>query len=344
MRIGIVNDMPLAVEALRRALALEPRHEVIWVAADGAEAVAACERNRPDLILMDLIMPVMNGAEATRRIMARSPCAILVVTSNSVQNAGRVFEAMGHGALDAVDTPELGLHPPAAAAAAPLLAKIEAIERLVQHAPLPRGPDAGRARAAPRAVKTPLVAIGASAGGPAALATILRDLPADFPAAIVIVQHVDPRFAPGMADWLGHQCLLPVRITQAGDCARPGLALLACTNKHLMLDAAGLLVYGDEPRDIPHRPSVDVFFHSVERHWPGAAIGVLLTGMGADGAAGLKALRRRGAVTIAQDQASSAVFGMPKSAAAIDAASEILSLQRIGPRLRELCPRYEENE
>lgn len=333
MKIAIVNDMPLAVETLRRALALERRHQLIWVAGDGARAVELCARELPDLILMDLIMPVMDGVEATRRIMNQTPCAIVVVTASVGGNAWRVYEAMGHGALDAIDTPVSVLDDTVQGAAA-LLAKIDTIEKLVR--------EPGRAQAvAGRAHATApdsggLLAIGASAGGPAAVLTLLRGLPREFPAAIVVVQHVDAQFAAGMAQWLGQQCALPVRIACEGESPAAGTVLLAGTNDHLALSAQQRLLYTPEPRDYVYRPSVDVFFHSVVHHWPGQAVGVLLTGMGRDGAAGLKALRDSGCHTIAQDQASSAVYGMPKAAAALGAAVEVLPLERIAPRVQAL--------
>lgn len=179
----------------------------------------------------------------------------------------------------------------------------------------------------------PLVGIGASAGGPAALAMLLADLPKDFPAAIVIVQHVDDHLVQNMADWLSRQCQLPVRIAQEGDRPTPGVVMLARTADHLVFKTADRLGYTPEPRDYAYRPSVDAFFHSVTRFWRGQAIGVLLTGMGRDGALGLKALRDQGRHTIAQDQQSSAVYGMPKAAAALNAAVDVLPMQRIAARL-----------
>ncbi|BAP40778.1 chemotaxis-specific methylesterase [Pseudomonas sp. StFLB209] len=333
MKIAIVNDMPMAIEALRRALAFEPEHQIVWVARNGAEAVQMCAANTPDLILMDLIMPVMDGVEATRRIMADSPCAIVLVTVDREQNVHRVFEAMGHGALDVVDTPAVGAGDPKEAAA-PLLRKIFNIGWLI-------GQRSARERSAGTVLQGAvrrggLVAIGSSAGGPAALEELLKGLPVSFPAAVVLVQHVDQVFAAGMAEWLSSASGMPVRLAREGEPPQPGQVVLAGTNHHIRLFQDGTLAYTAEPVNEIYRPSIDVFFESVARYWSGDAVGVLLTGMGRDGAQGLKAMRQKGFLTIAQDQASSAVYGMPKAAAAIDAAVEIRSLRTIAPRLVEV--------
>lgn len=333
MKIAIVNDMPMAVEALRRALAFDPSHEVVWVATNGAEAVQYCAELTPDLILMDLIMPVMDGVEATRRIMAESPCAIVIVTVDRQQNVHRVFEAMGHGALDVVDTPAVGAGN-AQEAAAPLLRKILNIGWLI-------GQSGSRVRSAPQPLRNgvarrSLVAIGSSAGGPAALEVLLKGLPKDFPAAIVLVQHVDQVFAAGMAEWLSSASGLPVRLAREGEPSQSGTVLLAGTNHHIRLLKNGTLAYTAEPVNEIYRPSIDVFFESVASYWNGDAVGVLLTGMGRDGAQGLKLMRDQGYLTIAQDQNSSAVYGMPKAAAAIGAAAEIRPLDKIAPRLLEI--------
>jgi two-component system response regulator WspF len=333
MRIAIVNDMPMAVEALRRALAFEPAHKVVWVAGDGAEAVRQCAQDTPDLILMDLIMPVMDGVEATRRIMAETPCAIVIVTVDHQQNMHRVFEAMGHGALDVVDTPTVGAGN-AQEATAPLLRKILNISWLI-------GDKGNRPRPIPAPLRSSgsrqsLIAIGSSAGGPAALEVLLKGLPHNFSPAIVLVQHVDQVFAAGMAEWLGSASGLNVRLAEEGEPPQSGTVLLAGTNHHIRLLKNGTLAYTAEPVNEIYRPSIDVFFESVASYWNGDAIGVLLTGMGRDGAQGLKLMRQQGFLTIAQDQSSSAVYGMPKAAAAIDAAVEIRPLDKIAPRLLEI--------
>ena len=357
MNIGVVNDVPMAVEALRRALALEPRFRVVWVARNGAEAVEYCRMQLPDLVLMDLIMPTMDGVEATRQIMTATPCPILVVTVSVGENARRVYEAMGHGALDAVDTPPLGAGD-RRASAAPLLAKIALIER--QFAARDRepsrtsaqfsvateptsAPSSGAASASPPAApdsRVPLVAIGASAGGPAALQILLAQLPPRLDATIVIIQHVDERFAAGMADWLSLHSPIPVRVAREGDRPVVGTVLLAGSADHLTFKGRDRLGYTPDPVDYPYRPSVDVFFKSACQHATQRVVGVILTGMGRDGAKGLKALRANGHHTISQDQHSSAVYGMPKAAAELDAAVEILPLARIAPAIVHTVQRY----
>lgn len=337
MKIAIVNDLPLAIEALRRAIALETGHQIVWVATNGADAVTRCAQETPDLILMDILMPKMDGVEATRRIMASTPCAILIVTVSIGTNVTRVFEAMGHGALDAVDTPALGLGDPRAAAA-PLLAKIKLIADMSTGAGrVPRLPVRNRAQHNPGGV--PMVAIGASAGGPAALTEILRNLPKDFPATMVIVQHIDRQFAAGMAEWLGRSSALPVRLAEQDGQPTPGTVWVASTNDHLVLQSADKFTYTEHPREYIYRPSIDVFFQSVMRFWTGPVVGVLLSGMGRDGALGLKTLRNQGHHTIAQDRESCAVYGMPKAAATLDAAVEVLPLDKIAPQLVRIFSR-----
>jgi two-component system, chemotaxis family, response regulator WspF len=181
-----------------------------------------------------------------------------------------------------------------------------------------------------------LIAVGSSAGGPAALAALLSGLPRDLPAAIVLVQHLDENMAGNLAEYLRQHSAVPVRVATEGERIIPGTALLAGTNDHLVLKARDRVGYTSEPVNCVYRPSVDAFFDSVTRYWKGDVIGVVLTGMGRDGAAGLRRLRDAGRHTIAQDQQSSVVYGMPKAAAAMDAAVEVLPLDQIASRLVSL--------
>jgi two-component system, chemotaxis family, response regulator WspF len=335
MRVAVVNDSKLAAESLRRVIDESGRHQVAWIAEDGADAVRRCAADLPDLVLMDLIMPQLDGVEATRQIMAKTPCAIVVVTASVAGNAAKVFEAMGAGALDAINTPILGMHGTGAGHTA-LLHKIDMVGRLIEapkrSARAQPVQPAQNPCAAPGGCP-PLIVIGASTGGPAALHTLLAPMPANLDAAIVIVQHVDEQFARSFAQWLDEQTALSVRLAQPGDRPRPGLVLVAGREDHLILNPGGTLDYTPDPVDYAYRPSVNVFFESVARHWRGNTIGVLLTGMGRDGGNGLLALRQAGCHTVAQDQASSAIYGMPKAAAELGAAVAILPLEAIGPAL-----------
>ncbi len=334
MRIAIVNDLPLAVEALRRVVSSVKQYEIAWIAYDGAEAAKKCASDIPDLILMDLIMPVMDGVEATKQIMQHSPCPILVVTATVSGNASKVFDAMGHGALDAVNTPVLGTAG-GLEGANNLLVKIETIAKLIGKYSWKDLKSSGSIALSRLEGKQALVAIAASTGGPLVIAKILRKLPKDFSVPIVIVQHVDAEFAPGLADWLSDETSSPVKLIFAHDKPDNHQVLLAGTNDHLVLTSSGNLLYTSDPKDLPYRPSADVFFSSLVENWRGYGAAVLLTGMGRDGAEGLLKLRNNGWMTIAQDKETSIVYGMPKAAAEIKAAEKILPDDQIAPALVE---------
>lgn len=334
MKIGIANDVAMAAEALRRVVASTAEHQVVWVARTGVEAVRLCAENRPDLVLMDLNMPELDGVEATRQIMEHSPCAILVVTGRPQDSVNQVFRALGAGALDVTATPMLQGK---ADGATELLAKIRTMDKLIRHSGgsqsmPPRCPTLAPEQRHPAVTR--LVAIGASTGGPVAVSKVLAGWTPSPGCAIVVVQHIDQHFADHFARWLGEQLTLPVRTVGEGDGLCPGVVLVAKTNDHLVLDKDYRLGYDAAPRDYAYRPSVDVFFRCVARHFRGEALGVLLTGMGRDGAEGLLAMRQAGHTTIAQDQATSAVYGMPRAALELDAAQMVLPLDKIGPMIR----------
>ena len=340
MRIGIVNDSLIAREALRRAVVSASTHQVAWLAADGREAVQKAIDDQPDLILMDLIMPGVDGVEATRQIMTKAPCPILVVTATVSGHLGRVYEAMGLGALDAVETPSLGPSDSMAGASL-LLQKIATIGKYIgrgTRTPVQLGQIAPPVLGSPtdqRPVSWNLVVLGASTGGPAAVANVLKDLPDSPDASIVIIQHVDVAFAPGLARDLTERTGRRVELVVPGDRPLPSRVYLAATNDHLVLDSARQFRYVVEPLEIHYRPSVDVFLGSVLKNWPEPGAAAVLTGMGRDGAVGLLALRQAGWLTLAQDEATSVVYGMPRAAAEAGAADLILPIKEIGAAIVE---------
>lgn len=336
MKIGIANDMRMMREILRRIINASPDHEVLWMANDGREAVENCQRELPDLILMDLIMPVLDGVEATRQIMASTPCQILVVTASVGGNSSKVYDAMSCGALDATKTPiGLGNNDKAVQM---LLSKIENIGKLnATPAPAKKAPPRRADESSGEEENRPsLLAIGASTGGPKAIASILSQLKPGFPAAVVVIQHIDQDFAGGLAQWLDTQTPLEVKIAQRGDRPTPGKVWLAGSNDHLVLSADGRFRYTPHPLDTAYRPSVDAFFESLVPIRPKKLTVVLLTGMGPDGASGMLSLRRAGYHTIAQDEATCVVYGMPQAAAQMNAAVEILPLPQIPAALNKL--------
>jgi two-component system response regulator WspF len=329
MRIGIVNDLALAREVLRRTVLSVPGYSVAWTAEDGDDAVARAALDPPDAILMDLVMPRMDGVEATRQIMRSSPCPILVVTSSVATNYALACRAMGAGAVDAVDTPTLG-------PSGTIVNAQKLIDRLAHLDQAIAGMNGSSVIMVPAILSAqvsvpPLVAIGASTGGPEALGQVLSVLPADFPAAVLVCQHIGADFAPGLVQQLATLCRLPVRAVKGGESPAAGTVYVAASNDHLELAPDRCLQYTLFPRHSPYRPSVDVLFSSTAAHSARPGVGVLLTGMGRDGAEGLLRLRSAGWHTIAQDEATSVVKdGMPKAAVSRGAAVDVLPLPHIG--------------
>ena len=330
MRIAIANNTNQTVEILRRIILSVPDNEVAWVAGSGSEAVDMSFRHKPDLILMELFLPGLDGIEATRRIMEKSPCPILVVTSSVDSNTAGIFKAMGYGALDVANTPVAGNGSAAQESSVALLKKISNIGRLKTR------PALNRKKRGILPVPfniPPLIVIGSSTGGPKALADLLSGFPGTLSAGVVIVQHVDGEFSLNLANWLDTQTALKVLLASHGRKPLPATVFLAGSNDHLTVTKELSLVYNAEPRDVPFRPSVDLFFESVAHHWPEKGVAVLLTGMGRDGARGLAELRRAGWHTIAQDEATSVVYGMPKAARELGAAVDILPIGGIAPAI-----------
>lgn len=331
MRIAIVNDMKITVEVIRGIIEMNaPEHKIAWVAYDGAEAVEKCFRDTPDLILMDLLMPKLDGAEASRMIMDQSPCGILIVTASVSTNYSKVFEAMNNGALDAVDTPSLGEQKNIEL----FLNKIRRLGLLCK--PISSNEIKNSLAQKNLPSSTPnLVVIGSSTGGPATICQTLSMLPPNFNAAVIIIQQVDQAFAAGLASWIGGNINMEVCVAADGETPENGKVYLAATNDHLIITEDLKFKYVKEPEAAFSRPSVNVFFESVAANWPGNGTAVILTGVGDDGAEGLLKLKNKGWNTIAQDQESCLVFGMPKAAVDNNAAQTVLPPSIIGRLLYE---------
>ncbi|NEQ55071.1 MAG: chemotaxis-specific protein-glutamate methyltransferase CheB [Leptolyngbya sp. SIO3F4] len=330
MKVAIANDSAIAIEALRRAILTTRNYELLWIAQTGADAVSCCAKQCPDLLLMDMHMPNLNGVEATHQIMQQSPCVILIVTASITSHSAMVFEAMGYGARDVVKTPRLGTENPQAVNI--LLKKMATLVKyptVSQNTIQKNSNFSSLQKSGIKDSYPKLVVIGASTGGPGALQKILSQLPNKFNAAIVIVQHIDEQFAPGLVHWLNQSSKLPVIQARNGDRPVVGKVLLAGGNQHLLMRPNGSLRYTHEPADYAHRPSVDVFFHSVADYWKQPGTAILLTGMGKDGALGLGHLCSVKWHTIAESETSCIVFGMPKAAIEQGAAQKILTLDQI---------------
>lgn len=338
----VVEDSPVMRELLVHVLGADPDVLVVGHAANGTEAVEAVARLKPDVVSMDLHMPEMNGMEATRIIMETHPTPIVIVSSSSareeVSSAFRLLEA---GALAVAEKPPALDHPRHEAAARDLIQtiKLMAEVKVVRRWPRPeaRASAARLPKALPDRNKVELVAIGASAGGPIVLKTILERLPKDFPFPILVVQHIAEGFTEGLVEWLAASSGFPVHIATDGESPLPGRAYVAPDRRHMQLGPDRRIVLSTESPEHGHRPAVSVLFRSVAEVLGGGAVGVLLSGMGRDGAAELKLMYERGALTLAQDRESAVVHGMPGQAIALGAVTQVLSPERIAAALTALA-------
>ena len=322
IRVVLTDDSSLARELLRSFLESDGDIEIVGEAANGAEAVRLAGELKPDLVTMDLEMPVMGGMDAIGEIMAAHAVPILVVSS--VADAKNACAAVALGALDAISKPELDVVAAAGfVAKVKMLAKIPVITHLrlrtsaktlpeVAH-PLP--PAVPPASLAPPSVDTSrLFAIASSTGGPQALALILGSLPAAFPCAILISQHIADGFAPGMAEWLAGVCKLPVRLAREGETAMAGTVYVSPSEANLAVTPSRRMTLVPRLAGEIYHPTCDVLLASVAAVYGRQGVGIILTGMGSDGAAGMNKIRQAGGATLAQDEASSVIFGMNKVA------------------------------
>lgn len=319
MRIAIVHS-DIDTVRLFKYLITDLGYSVCWIAHTAQDAIQLCSTELPDLLLTQLVLEDMKGSELIKHVMSFTPTTVIAISDSIKNNPSSVFEAMSAGALDAFSEPSTD-HPDSIL---DLKNKISNIKKLHDslHKPI-------RQKKTVAKNKTPLVAIGSSTGGPAALLTILKNIPADSGAIFVIIQHMDNEFSEGMAKWLDEQTSLPVAIAKPEQIPQANHVYMAGTNDHLIINGSGRFQYTAEPVEYPYRPSVNVFFESAVVHWPNTLIGVLLTGMGRDGANGLLSFYNRGMLTIAQDQNSSAVYGMPKAACELNAVTIELDINDI---------------
>ncbi len=358
LRILVVEDSLTVRRRLCEILAADPELELVGEAENGKRAIELCEALRPDVMTLDMAMPVMSGLAATEYIMAYMPTPILIVSAST--NRGELFktyDALAAGALDVLEKPT-GDDTDAAwerrfVAALKLLARIKVIThpraRLSGAAwpatTVQESPAAARTAARPDRLpghRYEVVAIGASTGGPAAIVNVLRALPQGFPVPVFFVLHIDEPFGGAFAEWLGDQTPHRVVYARDGDTidSMRGQVIMAPPGRHLIVAGARLRLSNDAPRH-SCRPSVDVLFESLALALGARVVACLLTGMGRDGAAGLLAIHRAGGLTIAQDEATSVVYGMPREAVLLGAAQRVLPLDQIAPQIVQLMGRGE---
>jgi two-component system chemotaxis response regulator CheB len=344
IRVLVVEDSGTVRAHLVGILASNPEFEVVAQAADGKTAIELCRSLRPDIISLDMMIPMMSGLAVTEYVMSHFPVPILVVSAST--NRGelfRTYEALAAGAVDVLEKPT-GAEPPGEWEAK-YFATLKLVSRIkvITHPRLRMGALGRAGRTAPpelftEATQRPgLVAIGASTGGPAAVVEVLRGMPAPYPVPILLVMHISESFAAAFTDWLDGQTEHRVAYARDGEslAAAQGRVVMAPADSHLMVQGRQLRLTRDPERH-SCRPSVDVLFESVAQNLGAAAAACLLTGMGRDGALGLQEIRRAGGVTIAQDEATSVVYGMPREAVLLGAAQRVLPLGEIGPALAAL--------
>jgi two-component system chemotaxis response regulator CheB len=342
VRVLVVDDSALMRKLIPQMLAADTSIEVVGTAMDGAFCLKKIEELKPNVVTLDLEMPGMNGIDTLKEIMRRQPVPVIVFSSHSTEGASVTMKALGLGAFDFVTKPkDASAH--MAETARELIAKVKAAAECKLKPRMRAGSPAKPEKAATAAGSpSKVVAIGVSTGGPQAMEYLLSQLPGDFPGAIVVVQHMPEGFTDMFARRLDEICPLHVKEAQSGDVLQPGRVLIAPGSRHLKvkrLPMGDIAVLSDEPRVNGHRPSADVLLRSVAEEFKAQAVGLLMTGMGDDGAEGLGAIKREGGMTIAQNEESCVVFGMPKAAVERGYAIRVVGLEVLGSTLLSICGR-----
>lgn len=352
INVLVAEDSAVARMLLVRLLESDPLIRVVGAVGDGQAAIDFVNHNKPDVVLMGVHMPRLDGFETTRRIMETQAVPIVICSaSNNVTDIAVTFRAMEAGAIACIEKPFTGEQDDFEAMAAHLLetvklmSEVKVVRRTAHKRPVslpsPHPAPAAQRQRAPAQIK--LVGIGASTGGPLALQTILSGLPKDFPAPVLVVQHIAHGFLPGMAEWLNQTTSLQIHIASYGTTPLPGHVYLAPDDFHMGIGTGGNIILTREAPENHLRPAVSFLFRSLAEAYGPNALGVLLTGMGKDGAEELKAMMAKGAVTIAQDQESSVVHGMPGVAIALGAATQVLPADKIADALIALVRQIDGN-
>jgi two-component system chemotaxis response regulator CheB len=340
IRVLIAEDSRTYRELLVTILQSSPDLQVVGTARDGVEAVRLAKRLKPDVITMDIYMPELDGYGATRQIMEEIPRPIVMISGKlNINEHKTTFDAIQAGALGVLNKPTAD-DPPEAhqflISQIQLLSEVRVVRRWAKPRestdaaiwpPRQSGPLKSAANG------TALVAIASSTGGPGALATLLGSLPANFPVPLLVVQHVTAGFGQGLADWLDSQTALSVTLAQHAQPLKAGEVLIAPDDYHMTVNNLGIVLLDKKPATHGLRPAADYLFQSIAKEYGASAIGIILTGMGGDGAVGLRAMRDAGAQTIAQDESTCVVFGMPAVAIKLGAAQLIQPLPQIARTL-----------
>ena len=334
IRVLVCDDSLVAREMLTQILSSDEQIRVVGTAADGLEAVGRTAELRPDLVTMDIHMPKLDGVSATEQIMAFTPTPILIVSSSVHESGvGRAFDALSAGALEVMKKPQpaqwadLGRIGREIIRTVKILSSVRVVTHVRARRRLNRCSSIARSTGG-----VSVVAIGSSTGGPTALAAVLKVLPSGFAAPVVVAQHIAEGFVPGLVEWLSAACSVPVVAASDRQPLLPGTVYFAPTGSNLVIEGGAVHFRARAPRQL-YVPSADDLLRSAAEDCGGAALGVLLTGMGADGALGLRAVRDAGGHTIAQDELTSVVWGMPRAAVEVRAAEQVLALEEIGPEI-----------
>jgi two-component system chemotaxis response regulator CheB len=382
IKVVIVDDSALMRRVVTELLVQDPAIQVIGTASNGREAITLVEASRPDLVIMDVRMPVMDGLEATEHLMAYCPTPILVLTASLARyDIDITFKMLGAGALEVIEKPSAVDARTLERAGHDLRRRVKVLARVkvVTHLrgrrkqmeglpeplarppltpaqtssvpdqppplvpPMPEPDKAGQKRSParqtplvpPDLTNFPIIVIGASTGGPRVVYQILGALPPDLPAAVLVVQHIAAGFSGGMVEWLSTASAMPIKLAEEGGVIRPGEVLVAPDQRDLLIERRGTTRFSTNPLLI-QRPAIDVTMQAAADVFGQRVIGVLLTGMGRDGAYGMLTIKRAGGHTIAQDEATCTIFGMPRAAIELEAAHEVLPHHRIAGRLMEL--------